>query len=561
MGRWWNRLLLLGIIGLTVLSIITIWPTEPHRYISDVVPWPEGRGIRLYLPTVDDTQFQIEEVNPRAMTLGLDLRGGTRLVLEPEEGVEVEDLDEALEGARDVIERRVNEFGVAESEVTRLGDEQLDIQLPGIDPEDAAEKIGRTALLQFCQPVIEESSGRVAIARTGTVQYEEQTCEPARDEQGNIVVEGGQSEFVEWPPADTDGQPAYTTDQIVWEPASAEINGQELALDGRFLSRTVVVPNSNTVQAAVDPFQFLFETKGDGSEILEEVTTRLAERGYPLASFLDGEPIRGEDGEILAPQVSGAIPDGIGEITGLTADDERDLSRLLNTGAFPVPLRIVQQQEVDASLGETAVRNSVVAGIVALSLIMLFMVLYYRLPGLMASLALVTYTSVCLAIFKVGLPELGPIVLTLAGVAAFILSVGMAVDANILVFERFKEEVRAGRNFRVALEDGFNRAWSSIRDSNVATIITCLILYWFGDRFGEEAIKSFAITLAIGVAVSMFSAIIVTRTYMRFVVGWRWAARRPWLFAPDLGPPAPAQGVPAVAGGSGSEPNVRKGGR
>jgi preprotein translocase subunit SecD len=551
MGRWWNRLLLLAIIGITVLSIITIWPTEPHRYLSDVVPWPEGRGIRLYLPTVEDTQFQIEKIQRRAMTLGLDLRGGTRLVLEPEEGVQVDDLDEALEGARDIIERRVNEFGVAESEVTRLGDEQLDVQLPGIDPEEAAEKIGRTALLQFCQPVIEESTGRIAIARTGTVQYQEQTCQPVRDEAGNIVVEGGTTEFAEWPPPE--GAGTYTTENIVWQPATADVDGEELALDGRFLDRTVLQPNPNPVQGAVDPFEFFFLMKGDGTQILEQVTTRLAENGYPMASFLDGEPIRGEDDSILAPQVSSAIPNGQGVITGLSTQDERDLSRLLNIGSFPIALRVVQQQDVDATLGETAVRNSVIAGLVALGVIMLFMVLYYRLPGFVACLALVTYTSVTLAVFK-----LWPVTLTLAGVAAFILSVGMAVDANILVFERLKEEMRAGRNIRVALEDGFNRAWSSIRDSNVATIITCGILYWFGNQFGEASIKGFAITLAIGVVVSMFSAIIVTRTYMRFVVGWRWAARRPWLFAADAGTTPSEQAVPAMAGGSGDTPAERR---
>jgi preprotein translocase subunit SecD len=555
MERWWNRFLLLAIIGVTTLSIATVWPTEPHRYLPDYVPWPEGRGIRAYLPTINDGSFDIEEIERRAMSLGLDLRGGTRLVLEPEEGAEIEDLDEALEGAQDVIERRVNAFGVAESEVTRLGDRQLDIQLPGIDPEEAAEKIGRTALLQFCQPVINES-GQVAIARQGTVQYEEQTCQPVR-EGNNIVVEGGRAEFVDWPaPAGDNGEPDYTTEQIIWEPATADVEGDILALDGRFLRRTAVVPNPNPAQALVDPSQLVFEMKGDGAEILEQVTNRLVEQNYPLASFLDGEPIRGEDDLILAPQVSTAIPDGVGTITGLSPQDERDLSRLLNTGAFPVPLRIVQQQDVDATLGETAVRNSVTAGLVALALIMLFMILYYRLPGFMACLALVTYTSVTLAVFKVW-----PVTLTLAGVAAFVLSVGMAVDANILVFERLKEEVRAGRNLRVALEDGFNRAWSSIRDSNISTLITCVILYWFGDQFGEAAIKGFAITLAIGVVVSMFSAIIVTRTFMRYVVGWRWAARRPWLWAPDLGQPAQGAPTPApapIGGGSGGEPGRKE---
>ena len=178
---------------------------------------------------------------------------------------------------------------------------------------------------------------------------------------------------------------------------------------------------------------------------------------------------------------------------------------------------------------------------------MAFMVLYYRLPGLMAALALIIYTSFVLAIFKIL-----PVTLTLAGVAAFVLSVGIAVDANILIFERMKEELRVGRNLLVSLEDGFNRAWSSIRDSNISTLLTCIILFWFGDQFDESAIKGFAITLAIGVLVSMFSAITVTRTFMLLVVSNHTLARRLWLFTPDV----PDTGknerepTPAIAGGS-----------
>ena len=184
-------------------------------------------------------------------------------------------------------------------------------------------------------------------------------------------------------------------------------------------------------------------------------------------------------------------------------------------------------------------------------LIMAFMVLYYRLPGLMASLALVCYTAFVLAIFK-----LWPVTLTLSGVAAFVLSVGMAVDANILIFERMKEELRVGRSLISALEDGFRRAWSSIRDSNISTLITCAILYWFGDQFGESAIKGFAITLAIGVLVSMFSAIIVTRTFMQLIISFRPVARRLWLFVPDLPEDGrhDARRVPAMAGGSNGAP-------
>ena len=302
----------------------------------------------------------------------------------------------------------------------------------------------------------------------------------------------------------------------------------------------------------------IFEFNSTGSEIAGAVTQGLVDGGQlPLAPFLDGEPILDDNGQVIAPNVQGQITSQ-GEITGLSNNEARELSKLLNTGAFPVPLRVIQQQDVDATLGDTAVRDSVIAGEVALLVIMLFMILYYRLPGVVASLALVVYTSVVLMIFKVW-----PVTLTLAGVAAFVLSLGMAVDANILIFERMKEELRIGRNLISALEDGFTRAWSSIRDSNIATLITCTILYWFGNQFNEAAIKGFAITLAIGVLVSMFSAIIVTRTFMYFVVGNRWVSRRPWLFIPDA-PEGTAQAtrrMPAIAGGSGTEPGKVKGTR
>ena len=215
---------------------------------------------------------------------------------------------------------------------------------------------------------------------------------------------------------------------------------------------------------------------------------------------------------------------------------------------------MVQQQDVDATLGENAVRNSVIAGEVALILIMVFMVLYYRLPGVVASLALIIYTGFVLAVFK-----LWPITLTLAGVGAFVLSVGVAVDANILIFERMKEELRVGRNLIGAVNDGFNRAWSSIRDSNISTLITCAILYWFGNQFDESSIKGFAVTLAIGVAVSMFSAITVTRTFLLLIVRYRPIARRLWLFIPDSPDDIREEGqqLPAMAGGSSRQQEER----
>ncbi len=217
-----------------------------------------------------------------------------------------------------------------------------------------------------------------------------------------------------------------------------------------------------------------------------------------------------------------------GQIKGLSLGTAQTLETLLRTGAFPVPLRVVQQEEVDATLGDQAVVDSVQAGLIALFVIMAFMVLYYRLPGVLAALALFVYVSVSLAVFK-----LWPVTITSAGIAAFVLSVGMAVDANILIFERMKEELRLGRSLVGAIDAGFSRAWTSIRDSNVATLITCVILFWFGDQFGASLIKGFALTLALGVIVSMFSAITVTRTFLRALIGTS-ALEHVWLFGSDV---------------------------
>ena len=200
-----------------------------------------------------------------------------------------------------------------------------------------------------------------------------------------------------------------------------------------------------------------------------------------------------------------------------------------------MPLKVVQSSEVSATLGEDSVLDSVHAGLVGLVAVMIFMMLYYRLPGLLASLALLCYTSFSLLVFK-----LWPVTLTLSGIAAFVLSVGMAVDANILIFERMKEELRRGRTLNAAIDIGFQRAWLSIRDSNVSTLITCLILYWFGDQFGASLVKGFALTLAIGVVVSMFSAITVTRTFLKMLLGTR-IAKVHLLFNADEVKRAPRQ--------------------
>ena len=240
-----------------------------------------------------------------------------------------------------------------------------------------------------------------------------------------------------------------------------------------------------------------------------------------IAIILDGK-------ELIAPVVNSPITQGTAIIQGpdFTIERVKDLALLLESGRLPVPIQLIQERDVDAMLGADSLRKSVVAGITGLCLVLLFMILYYRLPGLMASFSLLIYAVIVLAIFK-----LIPVTLTLSGVAAAILSVGMAVDANILIFERMKDELRSGRTMLSSVNIGFNRAWPAIRDGNVSTLITCAILYWFSDQLGATIVQGFAITLAIGVMISMFTAITITRTFMR-VVAISPASKKMRLFIP-----------------------------
>jgi len=515
MRGWFNRALLAFIIVLTVLSVVTVWPSEPDRYLPSFIPWPEGKGIKFPSIGIEGGAVTFQMKEARAMRLGLDLRGGTRLVMEADTSQTPDvNVDQALEAASRIIERRVNAFGVAESEIQTLGSDRLAVQLPGIDPEKARELVGRTAVLEFREPKLDENKD-ILTCQGGKVIYNPPGCEGAQE----VAV----------PPQSLTAQ---AEENIIWVPARATgSDGVEKDLTGRFLKPNTFVSGHPTTGLPI----LNFEMTSEGSRLLEQVTNRLLD--LPMGFFLDGEPIRGKDNNIIAPTVRAVISDK-GIIEGLPVEDARLLSIQLNAGAFPVPLRVVQQEEVDATLGEDSVQKSVIAGEVALLIVMLFMTLYYRLPGVLASLALFVYTSMVLGIFKVW-----PVTLTLAGIAAFVLSVGMAVDANILIFERTKEELRLGRSLVASIEAGFSRAWSSIRDSNVSTIITCLILFWFGDQFGASLVKGFALTLLIGVLLSMFSAIVVTRTFLRLTIGTPLARRLDWWVV-DV---AEARGPAAVA--------------
>lgn len=450
---------LFGLCVLAAASLYTVWPSEPDKWLPSVVAWPEGRGVSI-------GGFERETIR-----LGLDLQGGSRLLLQASLPEDAEgDIEDGIEGALSVLRRRVDASGVVEAEVTRQGERNISIQLPGLDPDEARELLGRTALLQFC----EAASG----------------------------LGGGT-------PCDDAGQ---------WVQSQALLDGVPTTLTGRFLR-----PNSFVGSDALGNPVVQFEWTGEGAVLSEQVTSRLV--GQQLAIFLDDELLS-------APVVRAVISDrGIIDGMPLTSADgrtgARELVVQLNSGALPVQLTVLQEQQVDATLGEDSVQRSVLAGEIGLLLVALFMILYYRVPGFLAAVALLVYTLLTMAVFK-----LIPVTLNLAGIAAFVLSVGMAVDANILIFERMKEELRAGRAYRTALDAGFARAWSSIRDSNVSTLITCLILFVLGGglevpglgAFEAPLVQGFAVTLAVGVLVSMFSAITVTRTLMK-ALAWTPLAR------------------------------------
>ena len=398
-----------------------------------------------------------ERLGRQGLTLGLDLKGGSHLVYEADLSQKdpAQSDNDAMRGVLDKIERRVNAYGVTEPIIQRQGHDRILVQLPGVrDVDEAIRLIGQTAELDFREVELDE------------------TGQPVLDEEGRQ----------QWAKAMAVGS-----------------DEQEKQLTGKYLkpnASVVLAPQTNEPEVA-------FEWNGEGAVLFEQITERNLQK--PLGIFLDEQLIS-------APTVQAVIKEK-GVITGLDLEEARLLAIQLNSGSLDVPLKVIQEQDVDATLGADSIEKSLVAGVIGLALIVLFMLLYYRVSGLVATCALVVYGVLLTAIFK-----MIPITLTLPGIAALILSIGMAVDANVLIFERLKEELRSGRTLGAAVEVGFNRAWPAIRDSNITTFIACIVLYWFGGTLGAFMVRGFALTLFIGVALSMFSAIIVTRTFLRIVI-------------------------------------------
>ena len=401
-------------------------------------------------------------LGPDGLTLGLDLKGGSQLLYEADLSQKDPSVSpaEAMNAVAAKIQRRVNEFGVTEPTIQTMGTDKIIVQLPGVENiSRAISLIGETGLLEFKEQMFYENGTAMINETTGDLMFKNESA------------------------------------------TATGTDGQEKALTGKYLKRAYRSVDSYGVPIVA------FEWDSEGAHLFQQITTRNLDK--QLAIYVDNRLIS-------APVVKSVISDR-GQIEGnFTLDYAGDLANMLNSGALDVPLTLIDQRDIDASLGSDSIRKSLIAAQIGIILLLLLMIAYYRLLGVMACLSLSIY-----GVFLLAILSLFPITLTLPGIAALILSLGMAVDANVLIFERTKEELRAKHPLNAAVEAGFIRAWPAIRDSNVTTFIACLILFWLGGTFGAFMVRGFALTLFTGVALSMFTAIVVTRTFLRFVVNNR----------------------------------------
>jgi len=446
-----NRNNLNWLITIIILLVFSLW-IDLSNNISLVNP-------------ISDSNLFSKNVELR---LGLDLRGGLQTLLEADLPDTASVSSGDLETTRQILENRANALGVSEVVMQTAGDRRIVAEFPGVsNPEEVVASLQQTGLLEFVD----------------TGDY--------RPTAGTILLTdyaGGS--------ATTDTATPDTSTPTAEDGSQQDTTVYHTIMTGKELDNISVSPASLGGNYSID-----FSLKPDGASIFGAHTA--ANVGKVLTITLDGRVIS-------APTINSAITGGQGTISGsFTADDANKLAVQLRYGSLPVPIKVVESRTIGATLGEESIRKSLTAGYVGLTVVILFMLLYYRLPGFVADLALIAYTIFSLAIFK-----LIGVTLTLPGIAGFILSIGMAVDANVLIFERLKEELRSGRHLRQAIDLGWSRAWPSIRDSNIATLITCTILYIFGSSFGASMVKGFSVTLALGVLVSLFTAIIVTRTFL-----------------------------------------------
>ena len=420
------------------------------------------------------------EVNPtsswaKPFKLGLDLKGGTHLVYEADiSQIKPAQVGDAMTSLREVVDRRVNVFGVTEplvyieqSGVGENAKHRLAVDLPGVTNVDEALKL---------------------ISKTPTLEFKIERPDGAEKEAIMAAKKSAQDYLV--------ANPSTTIEAVaeIYPQALEDVDYIGTPLTGRLLKKATVGFATEGISEPTVGIEF----NDEGAKLFADITA--ANVGKTVAIYLDGVIIS-------APNVREAIKDGNAEISGkFTVDEAKQLVRDLNLGALPVPIKLVSTETVGASLGSDALSKGVFAGLIGFAIIALFMTLYYRLPGLVSVISLGLYLTIMLALFKVI-----PVTLTAAGIAGFILSLGIAVDANVLIFERLKEELKLGKHLSEAVNEGFARAWLSIRDSNLTSLLAAVVLFWFG----TSLIKGFALTLALGIVVSLFTSMVVTRTLLK----------------------------------------------
>ena len=474
-----NRNTAISLVLIVVLAIVAGIFCYPQPYNQTVDNINSKYSWKIWhFPTTD-------------FKLGLDLKGGVHLEYQADlSQIGDKDKSEVMNGLRDIIERRVNIFGVTEPVVQVYGSDRIAVELPGVESIDSAISwIGATPLLEFYEQKSQEEIDKINAKR-----------EELKDKKTLEEVQ----KIPDW--------------QLAFESPY-----KKTELTGRYLKKASLVFDQTTYAPIVD-LQF----NDEGAKLFEDITERNV--GKTIAIYLDGKSIvdtngdgKIDDTDLYAPRVEEKISGGSAVITGQTdVKAAKLLVQRLNQGALPVPLgEPIVQKKVGPTLGAISLNNAVWAGIYGLLGIIIFLVLFYRLPGLLASFALLAYCLIFLSLIK-----LIPVTMTLAGIGGIILSIGMAVDANILIFSRMREELKSGKDALSSIIEGCERAWPSIRDGNFTTLIVAFILYFLGTSF----IKAFAFALILGILISMFSAMIISRIFLEFVakgrlgkVKWLWS--------------------------------------
>ena len=506
-------------------------------------------GMAIWMLSSSGTSVLHRQQGNLGLRLGLDLKGGVQVVYTGVFSENTSDTQKSflIDAAITSMRKRIDKYGVVEPVIQKQGNDRILIQLPGIgDVDEARRLIEQTAFLEFREVEMNGTSPAtlgdyLSDNRTGFFETGDIGAEGAPINREFVDGNGQPVVFIEASDSglkyvDVDGNvipdptaiDATAKTALSWMPAVGEVTREgvtaKAVLTGAYL--TDASPQTSSQSGITTEISVGITWNSEGTDLFNEAAQRIKNKGSlgtsqrDLGIFLDNELLS-------APQVfpSSMTASSYGSSASITGDytwnEARTMAIQLTSGALPISLKELFSSNVSATLGADFVHKAFVAALVGLLVVVLFMIMYYRLPGVIASLALVIYAILVLAIYK-----LIPVTMTLAGVAGFIVSLGMAVDANVLIFERMKEELRAGRTLKAATDAGFSRAWLAIRDSNVSTFIACGILYWFGSSIvTSPAVKGFALTLFIGVAVSMFSAIVSTRTFLLSFTG-PWATKR-----------------------------------